>query len=209
MNASNITSKHITGLNLTTPKQVSSTESHGEKTKPYVKAHISNQTNALKQELNNWIDGIYNPTHFLTLQLPDNLRRANKMNSITHLRRIMLEFERALLGRHWNKKHLPFICFEEKCVLYGWHFHILLNQREFTVQQLQAAIISVSDKFNFPTYCLDLRPISFNDTQNVAGYSEKQIVIKELGRFDSDRIILSHNLFYLPYKDPHLSSKQN
>ncbi len=200
MNASNITPEYQFTLNLTLPTSISSIKSQSKKTKPYVKTHISNQSNDLRRKLNNWIDGTYNPTHFLTLQLPNNLRRANKMNSITHLRRIMLEFERALLGRHWNKKHLPFICFEEKCILQGWHFHILLNQREFTTQQLQNAIISVNDKFKLSSYCLDLLPISFNDTQNVEEYSEKQITIKELGQFDSDRVILSHDLFYLPYK---------
>ena len=108
----------------------------GQKTDSYANTHFLNKSDYVKHELNRWIDNTYQPTHFISVQLPENLRCASKENAISHLRNIMVAFERYLLKRHWNKKHLPFMCFEEKCVLYGWHFHILLNKREFSNQQL-------------------------------------------------------------------------
>ena len=201
MNAINFIPEQHFNVSLIKPTSISSCMSYGQKTLRLNKTRYSSLNDYIKHELNNWIDGTYNPTHFLSIQLPDSLRNANKTNSITHLRNIMLEFERTLLGRHWNKKHIPFICFEEQCILQGWHFHILLNQQGFTEQQLHDAINTLNTKLKLPSYCLDLRPINKGQIQNVEEYGEKQINIEEFGQFDSDRIILSHDLFYLPYKD--------
>lgn len=183
-------------------KPISNTEllTGGQKTDSYVNSRFLSKDDLVKSVLNRWIDGTYHPTHFLSIQLPENLRCASKENAISHLRNIMIEFERYLLKRHWNKKHLPFICFEEKCVLYGWHFHILLNKCEFTEQQLRNAIFKVNIRLQLPSYCLDIRPI-INETAIICEeYCEKQIRINEFAHFDSDSIILSHDLFHLPYK---------
>lgn len=200
MNESNITPEQQISSSLIMPTSTFSTQSLCQKRHSYVKKRFLSKNNYIMQELNKWIDGIYSPTHLLTIQLPDNLRHANKMNAITHLRNIMKEFERILLNRHWNKKHLSFICFEEKCTLLGWHFHILLNKYQFSDQQLQDAILAVNIKLQLPSYCLNLCPIIDGQVKNVEEYSQKQIKVDEYAKFDSDRIILSHDLFYLPYK---------
>ena len=153
----------------------------------------------IKRELHNWIEGVYRPTHFLTIQLPENQKSESLSHSTSHLRSIMIEFERYLLKRHWNKKHLPFICFAEKGSSQEWHFHILLNQREFTYQQLLNAVYDVNIRLSLPGYCLELVPI-INDVIRVEGYATKEIHITDFGSYDSDRILLSHDLFYLPYK---------
>ena len=182
-------------------KPISNTEllTGGQKTDSYVNSRFLSKNDLVKSELNRWIDGTYHPTHFLSIQLPENLRRSGKENVISHLRNIMVEFERYLLKRHWNKKHLPFICFEERCASHGWHFHILLNKCEFTEQQLRDAVFAVNTKLKLSSYCLDIRPI-INETAAICEeYCEKQIRINEFAHFDSDRIILSHDLFNLPY----------
>ena len=92
--------------NLKTSIPYKTTESYGQKTRDM-------KNNDIKLELNRWITGFYSPTHFLTIQLPENYKSCNSHNSKTHLRMIMKIFEKSLLGRHWNKKHLPFICVAE------------------------------------------------------------------------------------------------
>lgn len=158
------------------------------------------QKNYVIYELHKWINGTYQPTHFLTVRLPENHRSKHIHHTITHLKEIMCVFERALLKRHWNKNHLPFIAFAENDMLDGWHFHILLNKREFTEQELLNAIFTTSIQKSLSGYCLDLLPI-IDNVIYVESYSTKQIKIDEYGHSDSDRITLSHDLFHLPYKN--------
>ena len=110
------------------------TESCGQKTR-----HLSSDD--VKSILNNWITGIYQPTHFLTIRLPENWSNTDEFKSNSHLRMIMKIFERSLVGKHWNKHHLPFIVFSENGTSDDWHYHILLNQGKFTEQELQNAIL--------------------------------------------------------------------
>ena len=154
----------------------------------------------IKRELHKWIEGVYRPTHFLTVQLPEKHKSKSLDNSITHLRNIMIKFERYLLGRHWNRKHLPFIGFAERGLSQEWHFHLLFNHREFTDQELLNAVFDANIRRDLPGYCLELLPI-IDDVIRVERYVTKELYIKDFGQFDSDRIILSHDLFHLPYKN--------
>jgi len=115
------------------------TESCGQKTR-YL------QSDDIKSILNNWITGIYQPTHFLTIRLPENWSNTDEFKSNSHLRMIMKIFERSLVGKHWNKHHLPFIVFSENGTSDDWHYHILLNQGKFTEQELQNAILKTNIK---------------------------------------------------------------
>ena len=153
----------------------------------------------IKRELHNWIEGVYRPTHFLTVQLSEEKKSKSLDNSITHLRDIMNKFEFHLLRRHWNRKHLPFIGFAERGLSQEWHFHLLFNHREFTDQELLNAVFDANIRRDLPGYCLELLPI-IDDVIRVEGYVTKELYIKDFGQFDSDRIILSHDLFHLPYK---------
>lgn len=110
--------------------------------KPRIKSipdlHLSTSTSknifcGLKQKsvihtLIKWIEETFNPTVFLTIQLPDKLRTENKGKAQEYFRSVMACYERQLLGREWNKYHLPFICFMEKGISRLWHAHILFNQ---------------------------------------------------------------------------------
>lgn len=152
-----------------------------------------------KQELHKWLNNTYQPTHFLTVQLPENWKSNNANNAKSHLRMIMKIFEKNLLGHHWNKKHLPFIAFSELGDSEEWHYHILLNQKQFTEDELQTAISKTVRKLQLSDYCLQLNQIE-DHLENTENYCLKELKIYFYGHFDSDRIILSAELFQLPYK---------
>ena len=184
--------------NLSKPIPKETTESRGQKM-------VYNKSALIKREFNNWLTGVYRPTHFLTVQLPENLKTANYYNSKNQLRMIMKIFEKSLLNRHWNKHHLPFIVFAENGASDDWHYHILLNRGKFTEQELQNAILKTTITLGLPFYCLQLEPIVKNE-DNVKSYSMKEMKISWNSKFDSDRIILSADLFNLPYKTPSIES---
>ncbi len=154
----------------------------------------------VRQDIQDWILKKYQPTHFLSIRLPKNWASENLSNSLKHLQLIMKIFEKKLLGRHWNNHHIPFIVFAEKGVGLEWHYHILFNHGKFTEQDLQNAILSTTGILKLPTYCLDLKPIE-NQPDTVIAYCIKEMKIYDNNSFDSDRMILSHDLFSLPYKN--------
>lgn len=162
-------------------------ESGGQKTR-----HLKSET--IKHELNNWLTKVYQPTHFLTIQLPENWKSKNADSSKSHLRMIMKIFERNLLGKHWNKHHLPFIAFSENGTTTDWHYHILLNQGNFTNQELRNSILATNIKLKLPSYCLRLDIIE-NNLDTVEKYCSKEMKVYWHDKFDSDRIILSDCLF--------------
>lgn len=110
----------------------------------------------------------------------------------------MVSFEKSLMN-NWNRHHLPFIAFAELGLSRKWHFHLLLNQENFTDEQLENAILKTNKREKLPAYCLKLEKI--DNARQVEGYCTKEIKIKEYNKFDSDRIIFSHDLFNLPYKN--------
>lgn len=153
-----------------------------------------------KKALNQWIQTCYNPNYFLTIQFPDWMRNKNPAHAQEKLRKLMSLFERALIGRFWSKKHLPFIVFSEHGASNDWHYHILFNSQLFNPYQLQNAIYVATLHMSIPLFAMDLRPIE-NTPNNVFYYSEKELHIYENKNFDSDRIILSHDLFHIPFKE--------
>lgn len=154
----------------------------------------------IKKGLKNWILEKYQPTHFLSIRLPKNWASENLSNSLSHLQLIMKTFEKKLLGRHWNRHHFPFIAFAEKGVGFEWHYHILFNHEKFTKQDLQNAILYTTGILKLPAYCLDLKLIE-NQPDTVIAYCIKEMKIYDNNSFNSDRIILSHDLFQLPHKN--------
>lgn len=152
-------------------------------------------TEEIRKILNEWIGREYQPTHFLTLQLPENKKSADLTTSIRHLKNIMKAFEKSLMN-NWNRHHLRFIAFAENGTSTDWHYHILFNQGKFTEQELQNAVLAATIRENLPFYCLKLDKIDEN-TLTVDSYCTKEIKIYWNGKFDSDRIIFSECLFGL------------
>ena len=158
-----------------------------------------NKAKQTKKAYEKWTGEYYDPTHFLTVQLPDNQKTKDVHLSRERLKHIMIAFQYRLLGRHWNKKHLPFICYSENGDAKEWHYHILFNAGEFTTQELSNAILKTTINLQLPFYSLDLKRI--ND-DIVHSYCTKELKVYINGNLDTDPIILSHDLFGLPYKTP-------
>ena len=92
----------------------------------------------------NWYDMIASsePTHFLTVQFPKNMRSPSLKVSKDNLRRLMARFEQCLIGSRWTKSHLPFYAFAEIGPEdgYNYHFHILFNAGSYNTEQIQNAL---------------------------------------------------------------------
>lgn len=153
----------------------------------------------VKEELTKWINNTYKPNYLMTIQLPENLKSNNIDYSTNHLQKIMQCFERNLLKRHWNKKHLPFIAFAENGISKDWHFHLLLNSQDFTDIELDIAVLKTILELDLSTYCIRLDKIE-DGIAKVESYTLKEIKIKDFSKFDSSKIITSHNLFDISVK---------
>lgn len=157
------------------------------------------KTQKLKNIINCWMQS-YNPTHFLTVRLPEHIESANFDISQRTLKKIMAAFEYRLLGRHWHKKHLPFIVATEKGHGTVWHYHILFNQQTFSEESLNLAIFQTITALRYPFYSLELKKI-MQYKNYVITYCSKEIRIKQFDASESDKIIPSHVLFDIPVKN--------
>ena len=148
----------------------------------------------VRKKLFNWIETIYHPTVFMTIQLPNHLKTENMEIVQERIRSVMAYFERQLLGRDWHKYHLPFICFMESGKNGFWHAHILFNQGKFKPWHLWLAADNTLRDFGWSDYCINL-DIMNADKKRVISYCYKEIKINMNGHFDSTRLILSDELF--------------
>ena len=154
------------------------------------------KSDVVKNALIKWINEIYHPTAFLTIQLPDNLKTENIDKAKEHLRLAMSHFEKQLLGRDWIKYHLPFICFMEEGISGCWHFHILFNQGKFKPWHLWLALDNTLKHFEWSDYCMHLDIITADKVKAIS-YCLKEIGVNINGHFDSNRFIFSDELFKL------------
>ena len=69
------------------PKQNKNTESYAQKIDSLYSDKKLLTPDIIRKILNEWIAQEYNPTHFLTVQLPDNQKTNDLYISINHLRR--------------------------------------------------------------------------------------------------------------------------
>ena len=174
-------------------------DSYGQKIDSFVKSIYSDKKHltpdTIRKIFNEWIAQEYNPTHFLTVQLPDNQKTKDLYISINHLRNIMKAFEKSLMN-NWNRHHLRFIVIAENGTSSDWHFHILFNQRNFTEEELQNAILKANIREKLPSYSLELKQIQ-NNLLEVVSYCTKEIKIHWNKKFNSKSIIFSEDLFNL------------
>ncbi|MCQ2582102.1 MAG: hypothetical protein MJ170_03960 [Alphaproteobacteria bacterium] len=160
---------------------------------------IFNTTNThhIQQTLINWFTNI-NPQYFLTIQLPQHLRSESLTTSNKKLLEIMSTFERLLWGRHWNRKHTPFIAIAENGKKsFNWHYHILIYNCSFNFFQLQSVFDRLLLQLHLPFETIHFESII---TSGVNSYASKEIFADVNGHFDTDRIITSEILFNLPHK---------
>lgn len=145
-----------------------------------------------KNDIINWLLS-FNHTHFLTIQFPNNMKTEDSIISEDYLRRVMAKFEYCLIGRYWNKKHLPFIAFAEKGKGSSWHYHLLINSGKYTTTQLQTALDNAANKLNLPTELINLQEIT--NPEKLYTYCLKEIKLYKNDKIDTDRIISSSMLF--------------
>lgn len=156
------------------------------------------KTFLLRKDILKWLSN-YKPTHLLTIQLPLYLRTYDYEKSKKILKRLMISFERKLIGRHWNRNHLKFIAFAEQNKDFCWHYHILLCDNDYSDYILNATMNKVILKENLDIYTFNLQRII--ETHNkVYSYCIKNLNINDMGRFDVDRLIVSSELFDLEFK---------
>ncbi len=209
MNKSIITHKQVNYKNVIKPISNINDISNGQKNKYCVKVPKYNISERVKCEYVNFINTVYNPTHFLTVRLPKHWETTNLNHAIGRLRLIMKVFERSLIKNHWNKHHLPFIATSETGDGIYWHFHILFNQDKYTNEMLQNAIKkTIKSIRGMSDYCLKLQHIKedniktfVNAVNDTDFYCLKEIKINRYGKFNGERIIFSDDLFNLPYQN--------
>ncbi len=184
------------------PKTTRSKQKHTNLSKPIpiketslksAQNDLSLKVEKYKKEIMNWISSC-NPTHFLTIQLPEHWKTSNFELSQARLKKIMASFEYRLYGRKWHKKHLYFMAVAEQGHSDGWHYHIVFNRLNFTEKQLEETLLKTTVALKLPSYTLDLRPITVYQ-EYVTSYCTKEIKIKLNGKFHSNRIIPSTVLF--------------
>lgn len=209
MNESIITHKQVNDKNVIKPISNINDISNGQKNKYCVKVPKYNISERVKCEYVNFINTVYNPTHFLTVRLPKHWETTNLSHAIGRLRLIMKVFEKSIIRNHWNKRHLPFIATSETGEGIYWHFHILFNQDKYTNEMLQNAIRkTIKTIKGLSEYCLELKHIEedniktfVNAVNDTDFYCLKEIKVNRYGKFDGERIIFSDDLFNLSYQN--------
>lgn len=138
----------------------------------------------------------YNPTHFLTVQLPLNWRNGGSDKYNAKLKAVIKRFQKCLRPNHWNKNPLPMICIAEKNSWFGYHFHILIYDCHYTTEQLQAALDRTEYDFELTHQTFELEPITFTP-EYLFFYCVKQIKTEHDIK---GRISTTSTLFNIPEK---------
>ena len=165
-------------------------------TKP-IKKQLTKETLHTQNTLEYWFNTC-NPQYFLTVQFPIHKRTTDITKSNKKLHKVMLKFEKLILGKHWYRKHIPFFVIGEhgKYSL-NWHYHVLIYDCPFDFFQVQQVFQKVSFQLHLPQEVLMVKQVYSN---GVNSYSSKEFTTDINYHFDSDRIITSEILFNLPYK---------
>jgi len=138
----------------------------------------------------------YNPTYFLTVQLPLNWRNGNIHKYIKKLKKVLKRFQKCLKRNHWNKNPLPMICIAERNICAGYHFHILIYDCQYTMEQLQSALDRTEYDLRLTHQTFELKPITFTP-ERLYFYCVKQI---QTEHDIKDRISTTSTLFNIPEK---------
>ena len=103
-------------------------------------------------------------------------------------------FEKKLLGRHWNHKHLFFIAFAEKGKGEYWHFHILFRLDGISIEQIINALCAVEEEMKLSPHSICFDPIDHLQ-KTVIEYCAKEVKIDTCYKGDTSTIIPSTDLF--------------
>ncbi len=88
----------------------------------------NNQLSQYKKLLRDYIIEEIKPNYFISIQPPFDRKTQYIPQYEEETKFIMKQFEKALLGRRWNKHHFPFVIISENDTGKStWHSHILGN----------------------------------------------------------------------------------
>lgn len=157
----------------------------------------NDNSNNQKQAIYDWLNH-YKFTHFFTLRFQKHNETEHLILAEQQLRRHMALFEKKLLGRHWNHKHLFFLAFAEKGKGEYWHFHILFKFDGISEKAVINALATVEKEMKLSQHsmCLD---IIDHLPETVVRYSTKEIKFDNQYKGDTSTIIPSTTLFDLAY----------
>ena len=171
---------------------VSSDNDRFNSSKVYHQGH--SQYDITRRKLYNWI-AASNPTHFLTVQFPINMRSPSLDVSRNNLRRLMARFEQCLIGSQWAKSHMPFYAFAEIGPKdgYTYHFHILFNSGVYSTEEVQKSLDRASLQLSLYPGIFYLEEVK---TYEIIYYCLKEVKItNHSGCYDT--IIVSSDLFHI------------
>lgn len=159
-----------------------------------IRQNLTRET--IKQDINKWLFKQY-PSHFLSIQFPMNYRSDNYYTALDLLRKLMSRFEYHLLqSRYWNKKHIPFTVIAEKGYSTNWHFHILIDLKQYDWKHINEVIEKTTYDLKMSNEIIHIRDF----TKIGESYSTKEIYINNQ-KVQTDRIIPSNVLFNIPVKN--------
>ena len=153
----------------------------------------------LLQEIVDWIKGEYRPTHFISIQMPFEAKTTDIEAFTKGLHYLLRRAQRELLGRYWVSKHYRFIIAFENGRSGNWHAHMLFSCPDRTIYEIRNAFDKAGTDYrkqrrtrDIPN--IDIRPIT-NNLNRVVKYCTKEAVLGQHGRFSSERIDMSENMF--------------
>ncbi len=162
------------------------------------KSYTVHNKTVRQKDIYNWIYR-YNFTHFITIRLQKHHEKKDFGQAIQQLRIYMKQFEKNLLGRWWNKKHLFFIAFGERGLGCYWHFHILFNFNGIDEEKMIKSVESVEKVMKLSWYNIHISTINYLPEQVIA-YCNKEIRFNQNVIGDTSTIVPSTVLFDLPYE---------
>ncbi len=164
----------------------------------YIAQYNLTHTKHTQTAIQNWLnDQIF--SHFMSIRLPipaytDNLERAMPL-----FHKIVRNFERCLVGRHWNRNPVHFIGIFELGLNRVWHLHLLLWAQKYTMAEIQKAVDTVSQRLHLTDRTIDVVEID-RTPDHLNSYVVKEICSDTSGHFDGDRLTSSEIMFNLPYR---------
>ena len=150
------------------------------------------------REIREWLRDIYQVTHFISLQLPFDVKTDDFDVAMHHIWLITKWAEKNLLKRHWVSKYYRFAGFAERGRDGTWHAHLLLSCPDRSTQEIVAAFACAGEKYRKDRRTNDIPDI---DIRKITGlkrlvrYCTKQLGLDYLTRIDTDRIFISEDLF--------------
>lgn len=150
-------------------------------------------------EMLDWIENVYAPTHFVSIQLPIECKSSEPRAIRRHSWWICKKLEKALLGRYWSRQFYPFVGFyehgKESDLI---HLHILLSCPERELAEIDEAFAKVKKGYQktFHTvYPPDIDIEEIFALDSLLSYCTKQMGLSRLEHIQTQNVFISEEYF--------------